>query len=202
MKNTREIFLFFDGEFQLKPVQIANEILSRYEFLGDPVILPANNNPKATVFVFNTYPDFQVSLSGLCLTTAISHSYFKEMINIVFDMVDIFESFGITFGRIGYIANEFMSPKSIDIVLNKFINKDNFGDIDEYNLSWYNILDSKIGDINCWQRLITDKRNFKDLLYQFDFNTPIDKIISLDMKNIKAFFDCTEKFIEKRVDLL
>ena len=74
-------------------------------------------------------------------------------------------------------------------------------DILEVNLSFYRKLGISTGFINSWERLITDSEHFKDLLCQFDFNTPIGVEVNLDMKYIKEFFKICEDFIYSRTDI-
>lgn len=202
MNNTKEILLFFNKEYDFKPVQIANEIMSRYEVLGNPVLLPMSNNSKSTILVFNTCPDFQISLNKVCLTIAINHNFFDELENIIFDMVDTFEGFNIKFSRIGYLDNKFYPSKKINIIKEKYVNQELMGDMSEFNISWYTKIPSKAGDINCWQRFITDTAQYSDLLYQFDFNTMFDKEFDFTMKNIKIFFKTTKEFSDSKEDNL
>ena len=61
-------------------------------------------------------------------------------------------------------------------------------------------LQNKFGYINCWEKFITDSTNFKDLLIQYDINTPVDENISFDMKYIKEFIVTANDYIEKRID--
>lgn len=202
MNDTKEILLFFNKEYEFKPVQIANEILNRYEVLGNPVLPPVNNNPKSPMIVFNSSSDFQISLNKICLTIAINYHFFDELCNIIFDMVDIFEEYNIKFSRIGYLDNRFYPLSMITKIKDNYMNTKAMGDIQEFNLSWYTKLDTKVGTINCWQRFISDTQQYKDLLYQFDFNTEFNKEFEFNMKNIKLFFKTTEEFSNERIESL
>lgn len=200
MKDTREIVLFFDENVEYTPINIAQELISRYPELGSPIILPVSNNKKAPLIVFNENSDIQIQANFNNFTVIFNHKYFDKTTSIVFDIVDTFESINIKFVRIGYVESVFLSPKYVDKCKSRYLNMDNVGDIEEINLSWYFRLNVKDKDINAWERLITDSKHFSDLLCQYDFNTPVGEKVDLDMKYIKEFFKVTAEFIESRTD--
>ena len=70
----------------------------------------------------------------------------------------------------------------------------------ELNLSWYRKIDFRSSYINCWERVITDTVNFKDLLLQYDINTLVGEKVDIDMKFIKDFFKTADDYVEKRID--
>ena len=125
--------------------------------------------------------------------------YFKSLSTVVFDIVDAFESVGCSFNRIGYVTSIFLSEKYIDIYKKHYLNVDNLNDVLELNLSWYLKLQTSKVSLNCWEKIITNKLEFPDLLVQYDINTPVDKEITTDMKFIKEFFKVSEDFIESRM---
>ena len=201
MKDTKEIVLFFKDEITFKPVDVAKEILNRYPELGNPIIIPESDNKNVPVIIFNENPDLQMQVSFKMFTIVMNHSYFDKVTSIVFDVVDTFSEFKIDFARIGYIASVFLSPKYIEKAKKKYLNSKNNDEITDFNFSWYKKLECSFGSINCWERIIVDNNNFKDLLCQFDFNTIATDVISLEMKNIKEFFKLTNEHIENRTDL-
>lgn len=200
MKDTKEIVLFFKDESNFKPVDIAKEVLSRYPELGNPIIIPEGDNKSIPVIIFNENPDLQMQVSLKMFTVVMNHSYFDKVTSIVFDIVDTFLEFDVEFCRIGYIASVFLSPKYIEKAKKKYLNNKIIEEVCDFNFSWYKKLECSFGNINCWERIIVDKNNFKDLLCQFDFNTIATDVISLEMKKIKEFFKLTNEYIEDRVD--
>ena len=200
MKDTREIVLFFDENTEFTPINIAQDLISRYPELGSPIILPVGNNKKAPLIVFNENPDIQMQTNFNNFTIVFNHKYFDKTTSIIFDIVDAFENIGIRFIRMGMVASVFLSPKYVDKCKSRYLNMDNVGEVSEINLSWYFKLNVKDKDINAWERLITDSKHFNDLLCQYDFNTPIEEKIDLDMKYIKEFINVSTEFIESRTD--
>ena len=201
MKDTKEIVLFFKDDVTFKTVDVAKEILNRYPELGSPIIIPESDNKKLPVILFNENPDLQMQVSLHTFNIVMNHSYFDKVTSIVFDIVDAFSEFNIEFVRIGYIASVFLSPKYIARAKKKYLNSNILEEITDFNFSWYKRLECSFGNINCWERIITDDKSFKDLLCQFDFNTIATDVISLAMKNIKEFFKLTNEYIEDRIDL-
>lgn len=200
MKDTKEIVLFFKEEAKYSSIDVAKEIMSRYELLGEPVIIPDNGDAKLPTIIFNKSADMQIQVSRVSINVVVNHTYFEEISSIIFDMVDIFETFNLSFYRIGYISSIFLSPKYITKVKERFLNLENLEGIEDFNFSWYHGIESKSGKINCWERIITDKSNFSDLLMQYDFNSPINEEIEFNMKYIKEFVNLTNNYIEERVN--
>lgn len=199
MKNTKEIILFYDKAPDFNLTDIAKEILSRYECLGEPTIIPKNENNTFLV-VFNKNSEFQIEINDKNVLIVMKHSYFNDLNSIVFDVVDAFEMYDTKFSRMGYISSNFESPLKIEKAKEKYLQVDEFKDVLELNLSWYRKIDFRSSYINCWERVITDTVNFKDLLLQYDINTIVGEKVDIDMKFIKEFFKTADDYIEKRID--
>lgn len=199
MKNTKEIILFYEKVPDFNLTDIAKEILDRYEYLGEPTIIPRNENNTFLV-VFNKNSELQIEINDKNVFIVMKHSYFNSLNSIVFDVVDTFEMFDTKFSRIGYISSNFESPLKIEKAKEKYLNVEEFKDVLELNLSWYRKIDFRSSYINCWERVITDTVNFKDLLLQYDINTLVGEKVDIDMKFIKDFFKTSDDYIEKRID--
>ncbi len=199
MKNTKEIILFYEKVPDFNLTDIAKEILDRYEYLGEPTIIPRNENNTFLV-VFNKNSELQIEINDKNVFIVMKHSYFNSLNSIVFDVVDTFEMFNTKFSRIGYISSNFESPLKIEKAKEKYLNVEEFKDVLELNLSWYRKIDFRSSYINCWERVITDTVNFKDLLLQYDINTLVGEKVDIDMKFIKDFFKTSDDYIEKRID--
>ena len=199
MKNTKEIILFYEKVPDFNLTDIAKEILDRYEYLGEPTIIPRNENNTFLV-VFNKNSEFQIEINDKNVLIVMKHSYFNDLNSIVFDVVDTFEMFDTKFSRIGYISSNFESPIKIENAKEKYLNVEEYKDVLELNLSWYRKINFRSSYINCWERVITDTVNFKDLLLQYDINTLVGEKVDIDMKFIKDFFKTSDDYIEKRID--
>lgn len=199
MKNTKEIILFYEKVPDFNLTDITKEILDRYEYLGEPTIIPRNENNTFLV-VFNKNSEFQIEINDKNVLIVMKHSYFNDLNSIVFDVVDTFEMFDTKFSRIGYISSNFESPLKIEKAKEKYLNVEEFKDVLELNLSWYRKINFRSSYINCWERVITDTVNFKDLLLQYDINTLVGEKVDIDMKFIKDFFKTSDDYIEKRID--
>lgn len=199
MKNTKEIILFYEKVPDFNLTDIAKEILDRYEYLGEPTIIPRNENNTFLV-VFNKNSELQIEINDKNVFIVMKHSYFNDLNSIVFDVVDTFEMFDTKFSRIGYISSNFESPLKIEKAKEKYLNVEEFKDVLELNLSWYRKINFRSSYINCWERVITDTVNFKDLLLQYDINTLVGEKVDIDMKFIKDFFKTSDDYIEKRID--
>lgn len=199
MKNTKEIILFYEKVPDFNLTDIAKEILDRYEYLGEPTIIPRNENNTFLV-VFNKNSELQIEINDKNVFIVMKHSYFNSLNSIVFDVVDTFEMLDTKFSRIGYISSNFESPLKIEKAKEKYLKVEEFKDVLELNLSWYRKIDFRSSYINCWERVITDTVNFKDLLLQYDINTLVGEKVDIDMKFIKDFFKTADDYVEKRID--
>ena len=199
MKNMKEIILFYEKVPDFNLTDIAKEILDRYEYLGEPTIIPRNENNTFLV-VFNKNSEFQIEINDKNVLIVMKHSYFNDLNSIVFDVVDTFEMFDTKFSRIGYISSNFESPLKIEKAKEKYLNVEEFKDVLELNLSWYRKINFRSSYINCWERVITDTVNSKDLSLQYDINTLVGEKVDIDMKFIKDFFKTSDDYIEKRID--
>ena len=150
--------------------------------------------------MFNKNSEFQIEINDKNVLIVMKHSYFNDLNSIVFDVVDTFEMFDTKFSRIGYISSNFESPLKIEKAKEKYLNVEEFKDALELNLSWYRKINFRSSYINCWERVITDTVNFKDLLLQYDINTLVGEKVDIDMKFIKDFFKTSDDYIEKRID--
>lgn len=202
MKDVKEIVLFFKDSIIYTPLDVAQDLLGRYPELGNPLILPVKNNKRAPLLVFNENADLQIQANFSAVTIVFNRNYFDKMSSIIFDIVDAFELVKAEFKRIGYVSSVFMSPKYVSKIKDKFLDSEEIEDVKEINLSWYRQLKLDKAYINCWERFITDTAHFNDLLCQYDFNTPIDKSICLDMKYIKEFVRVADEFVESRIEKL
>lgn len=200
VKDTKEIVLFFKEDMKFKPVDVAKEIGERYPEIGNPIIIPESDNKTVPVIIFNENPDLQMQVSFKMFTIVMNHTYFEQLATMVFDIVDAFLEFNVEFCRLGYVASIFLSPKHVERAKKRYLNGKIIEEITDFNFSWYKRLECSFGSINCWERIITDKHSFNDLLCQFDFNTIATDVISLDMKKIKEFFKLTNEHIEDRTD--
>lgn len=200
MKDTREIVLFFKEETDFNLLDVSQELVERYPELEDPIILPDNGQTKSPVILFNRNPELQVQISRVSVNVLVSHNYFDKIASITFDMVDAFEEYECEFYRLGYICSIFLAPQYVNKAKDHYLNMENVSEIQEYNLSWYKTIENKFGKLNCWERFITGSKDFKDLLIQYDFNTPINEDVNLEMKFIKEFVNTANNYIESRIN--
>lgn len=201
MKDTKEVVLFFNNNANYDAVDIAKELRNRYPELGNPMIMPAQTDLLKPIILFKENPDFTLHTSLTNIGFVVNHTYFDKLASICFDLVDIFGEINIDLVRIGSISSVFLAHDKIDVVKQKFLKLEEFDDVADINLAWYREIETDFGRLNSWERIITDHLDFPDLLCQYDFNTPVDKKVDIDMKYLKKFFKFIDEYIEKRTDL-
>ena len=202
MNDTKEVVLYFEEDTKFNTVDVAKELLSRYNELGNPMLLPENSkNKNVPLILFNTNPSFQIQITSTSLSFLIDHTYFDKISSIIFDMVDTFEDVKCKFVRMGIVTTTYLAPKTVEAVKKKYLVADNLPDISNFNLSWYREIENKYGKLNCWERIINDTQDFKDLLIQFDINSKKEEKIDFNMKYIKEFIKISESIVEDRTNL-
>ena len=203
MKDMREIVLYFGKGCKLVPIDIAKSLTDRFEELGNPMVLtPDPRETHAPLVVFKDNPDFMATVTQMTINLVVNHSHFEKFETIIFDIVDAFDDLNISLVKMGLVYSIFLSPDKVEVAKNRLLNMDNLpDDLVDIRLSWYKKIPSKHGDINCWERVITDSDQFKDLLFQFDFNTNFDENANFDMKFIKEIVGIANDYTEERTDI-
>jgi hypothetical protein len=73
--------------------------------------------------------------------------------------------------------------------------------MEEFQLFLYKELSTKYGNINAWERVITEGNRKHELLMQYDFNSRQDEKQEFDMKYIKEFIKVSNDYIESRTNI-
>ena len=201
MNDVREIVLYFGDGSKLVPVDIAKGLTDRYPELGNPLVLaPEGNNPHTPIVVFKENNEFMITVTLMTVNVVINHTYFDKMDTIIFDLVDMFDEENVSLSRMGIVYSLFYNSNKKDLLLDKVFNSNIIpDDMEDFRVSFFKKIKSKIGTINCWERIITDKERMSDLLYQFDFNTNYDKNADFNMKFIKEIISIADEYIDSRV---
>jgi hypothetical protein len=203
MKDMREVVLYFGDGCKLVPIDIAKSLSDRFEELGNPLVLtPEASQKTAPLVVFKDNPDFMATVTQMTINLVVNHTYFDKLETIIFDVVDAFDDLNISLIKMGLVYSIFLSPDKVEVAKNRLLNMENLpDDLIDLRLAWYKKIPSKHGDINCWERVITDTDQFKDLLFQFDFNTMPDENANFDMKFIKEIVSIANDYSEERTDI-
>lgn len=201
MNDSKEICLYFEDYVNYNPMDIAKELCSRYSELGNPVILPVTNDRRAPVIIFQENNDFFLRCNHETLNLVVSHVYFNKIESIIFDIVDTFEEYNVKFVRIGYVNNLYFNEDKIEVVRNRYIKEEYTSDMEEFQLFMYKELNTKCGNINAWERLISEGNRKHELLIQFDFNSKQEEKLEFDMKYIKEFIKVSNDYIESRTNI-
>lgn len=198
MNDSKEICLYFDKDTNYNPIDIAKEIQDRYPEIGNPLLLPNSNNKDVPIIMYQENPEFFLRCNLNILNFVVDHTYFKKLETIIFDLVDIFEEQGVKFVRIGYVSNIFLDKKNVEKYRKEYLKEKRTDDMEEYQLFFFKELETKNGNINSWERVISEGNNKHDLLLQYDFNSKQEDIIEFDMKYIKEFIKVANEYIESR----
>lgn len=197
-QSTKEVVLFFKKNTKYDIDDITTEITKRYPDLGVANILSYESGTGMPLFYHGGDPDMVLSADYSSLSIIVHEKYFDALPVIVFDMVDIFAEVNVKFVRMGYVSSFYEKEEDIESIRDRYLKTDNIGDIHEFDIGWYKNLKAHFGNINCWEKLITERGNIRDLLCQYDCNTPIDQIFNFEMKNIKEFFKVADNYVLER----
>jgi hypothetical protein len=201
MNDSKEICLYFDDNVNYNPMTIAQELCNRYKELGNPILLPVSKDGRAPVIIFQENTEFFLRCNMETLNFVVNHNYFDKLEGIIFDIVDTFEEENVKFVRIGYVNNLFFNKEKIDVVRDIYLKEDKTSDMEEFQLFLYKELSTKYGNINAWERVITEGNRKHELLIQYDFNSRQDEKQEFDMKYIKEFIKVSNEYIESRTNI-
>lgn len=201
MKDFKEIVLYFKDGCPLVPIDIAKSVTDRFKEIGNPIVLNPQQNGIEQLVIFNENPEIRLTVSTSTVNIALQEKYFDELDTIIFDLVDLFNDLRIEFINIGIICSVFLSEKYKEIYYNKIFNKESLPDgVSDYNLQFFREIKFRKNNINCWERIITNSQQYKELLIQFDINCLTIKKIDLDMKLIREFLKTVDAYMEERLD--
>ena len=203
MNDLKEIVFYFAGGSKLVPVDIAKSISERFEDIGNPIVLNPPQGGNAPLVIFQDNKNMKITVTQMTVNMVIDSGEIKKIDTIIFDLVDLFEQLNIKFVKMGLVYSIFLSRELKSAIYNKILNDDYIpDDLEDVRLAWYKKLNTKVGVLNCWERIITDSSKFDEVLFQFDFNTlPTDEI-NFDMKFIKNILKVAEEYSEERIDVL
>ncbi len=197
MKNEKQLMLFFKKGLSLDATSLAAKLKSKFEILGDPIVIPFNaKNPTEPLVVFNQ--------NDLNITVTISDVSFiyrtekeKELFDTIIEIIECLEDLDYSFTRMGYVSTYIHNKKEREFFKEKMFKDPEVID-SEFQLSWYKkeLIDSV--SVNVWEREMTDMMNGVELVSIYDINTPIDEIYNISSEFVKDFLKACDKYIAIR----
>lgn len=199
MKNEKQIVLFLKDNTEFSEVQIAARINERHPSLGNPITIPYDeSNDNNPLIIFNKgIINFTMNRKDASFIFKEEDS--KECLDILNDIMEIFEDNNIESKRLGYVTTHMHTKKIKDKFIKKiFIDPEVVGD--EFNLAWYKseLIDSV--RVNVWERHLTDVINNVDFVSIIDINTPMDKEYNITNEFVIDFINKCDKYIDKKLD--
>jgi hypothetical protein len=199
MENEKQIVLFFKGGSEFNELQIAAKINERHPSLNNPITIPYDeSNPNNPLIVFNKGL-MNITVNRKDASFIFKDKDNKECLEIINDIIEIFEENDIEFIRLGYISTHGHTKKDKEKFLKKlFVNPELISD--EFNLAWYKseLIDSV--RVNVWERHLTDMINKADFVSIIDINTPMDKEYNITSDFVIDFINKCDKYIDKKLD--
>ena len=199
MDNEKQIVLFLKSGTTFNELQIAAKINERHPSLDSPITIPYDeNNPNNPLFIFNK-GIMSVTMNRKDCSFIFKDEDEKECLEIINDVMELFDDSNIEFVRLGYVSTHQHTKKEKDKFLKKLLVDPELLS-DEFNLSWYKneLIDSV--RVNVWERHLTDTMNNVDFVSVIDINTPIDKEYNITNDFVIDFINKCDKYIEKKLD--
>lgn len=198
MKNEKQVVLFLKPNTIFNQTQIAAKMTEKFSELGNPMILPPNDNDKAQALIIFNQGVMNVSINY----NDVSMVFFEEEKDacnkLVVDLIDFFTDYSFDFVRMGYISTFLNGKKERESFKKKMFASDDIIN-DDFQLAWYSkeSIDSVL--VNVWERYFTDFNQNIDLVTIFDINTPIDEEYNISSEFVGNFLKKCDKFIENKL---
>lgn len=197
MKDSFQIVLYFAEDNFYNITMVASELKNKYQEIGDPILLPINNNAPVEGnyrnLIFMQNEDFQITANFQNIAISLSGEYMEKCKDILSDTIDIF--LDNNFIRIGFVISKVFPEEKIMEIKHQYLKEENVINSKQFELSWFDNIELAGKTINCWKRYISVNTKEKDklLLCMFDFNTDAnDKSILTKEYIINFIKECKE----------
>lgn len=201
MNNSIQFALFFDEGIVYNPSLIATKIIEKNLEIGNPIILPINTEtPKEAnipIIVFNQNQNFQIVANFNNIIITLKESYIDRLVEIVNNILNIFDKEKIPFIRVGYVPTIILDNDKKEDFNKRFLQQKELNSVTDYHFAWLKILKFNNVKINYWERSIVDSKKINGLLKIYDFNTDEDNKTKIDKKFIKDFLDFCNEIIKE-----
>lgn len=201
MKSEKQLVLFFRQGTEINNVELAANLHSKFDCLGEPIVLPFNhNNPVQPLIAFQT-GEINLTVNISDISIIYPEEKHKKIYDTVIEIVEYFEEQDISFERMGYISSFLHDKKSQEKFKKTYFKDDSHID-DEFQLSWYKkeLIDSVL--VNVWSKGITDLMNHIELISIYDINTPADEKYNITSDFLRDFLKQCDKYVEDKEKIL
>ena len=198
MKNEKQLVFFLKPNTSFSEVQFAAKINERHPEMGNPITVPYDeNNPKNPLIVFNK-GIMSFTINRHDASFVFNETDEKECMEIISDILELSDDYGIEYNRLGYISTHIHTKKEKEVFVKNFAKDPSILD-GEFNLAWYKseLIDSV--RVNVWERHVTDKINNVDFVTIMDINTPMDKECNITSEFVTDFFKKCDKYIDEKL---
>ena len=201
MKDEKQLVLFFREGSSIDGADLAAKLSKKYNFLGDPIVLPFDNkNPHQPLVIFNRgIINLTIGISDVSFVY--NREIHKEMYDDIMDLIEYLEEMDYSFERMGYIST-FLHTKKEKEKFKKIMFNDDANIDSEFQLSWYKkeLIDSV--SVNVWQKGLTDVINGVELVSIYDINTPINETYNITSDFLRDFIKQCDKYIKTKEEII
>ena len=196
-QEEKQIVVFFEKGTKVDGASLAAKLSEKFKELGDPIVLPVNENDLAQPLIIFNRGELELSVSVFDVNIIYAKKNHEKFYNLIVDILSFFEELDYYFERLGYITTIFHSKKEKQKFIENNLKSDKLVDT-EFNLSWYTkeLIDSV--SVNVWQREVTDLMNKIELVSVFDINTPRDESYNITSEFVDNFLKKCDKYIESK----
>jgi len=199
MIDNIQIVLFFDKFTSYNPTQIAAGINKLAPFIGNAIILPVNpEEPDAPIIIFNESKDINLTVTRISTAIIFKENDLKKYKETVIDIVNFYDSEGISFKRIGIVITRIL-PKTAIKKLKKAIFKDEeIIESTDFAVAWHNIISLDSTKFNCWERYFMEAGT-EHLVGVFDINTPHDEKYNIKDDFVDKCIAKSIKYVDEKI---
>lgn len=188
MIDNIQIVLFFDDKTIINSNQIAAIINKKHPLLGNAIVLPVKAEDQGMpIIIFNENKDINLTINSVSTAIIFGERDLKKFKHVVLDIVNIFDSIGVSFKRIGVIITRILPKNSLKKLKTTLFKAEELIESTDFVIAWHNAITLDSTKFNCWERYFIDAES-GNLLGVFDINTPFEE---------KYYI--TEDFVDKSI---
>ncbi len=194
MENNIQIGLFFDHGYYFDSLVFAGKLKTEIKELGEGMALPYSEEKNGPLIFFEKGDQIRLLVYSTHMMITLPNPRDKFFDNSLRLIMDILKKEKIVVTRIGYISTFMLGVQEANLFKNNAFDDNEILLSDEYQLSYYKLVNINNMKVNCWKRYMTEAEKF---MVSYDLNTLKEEEQKITYDFIDKFIINCDKYIEQ-----